>query len=163
MSFFPRYFSPLFLILGFLACNTTKPLSSTENLEKVETTSLEERTFGENYHVWKGSSFEVEDPEKKPAFSEGGYKGFTMGLYTQIRYPAEARQKGVAGTVWIEVILNEFGQMEGARLREGIGAGCDEEALKVVRLIASRGFSPAQHEGKPIKVKFDVPVRFRLE
>ena len=157
----------LFKLLSFLSffifivgCGTTQQAADT--IPPTQTSSAK-KDLGQNYLVWNGSEFVEETLDEKPDFSEGSYHGYYTSLYKQIRYPVEAREKGVGGTVLIEVIVNEFGQMEAARVKEGIGAGCDEESLKIVRLISSRGFTSAIKDGIPVKVKFSIPVKFSLE
>lgn len=150
------------LSLGVLqSCGTSQAVSSSTTTQQDAESSAQ--NIGENYQVWDGTKFVTMELDEKPDYTEGSYKGYYTSLYKQIRYPAEARERGVGGTVWIETIINEFGMLEAARVREGIGSGCDEESLKIVRLISSRGFTPAIKDGKPVKVKFDIPVRFRLE
>jgi len=80
-----------------------------------------------------------------------------------IRYPPLARERGINGTVYITVIVNEYGKLEDAFIFRGIGAGCDEETLRVVKLIGQNGFEPAQLDGIPVKVKYDIPMRFILQ
>lgn len=143
------------------SCGTPQAVSS--NTSKQQEKAPSDQAIGENYQVWDGTQFVSTELDQKPDYTEGSYKGYYTSLYMQIRYPAEARERGVSGTVWVETIINEFGMLEAARVREGIGSGCDEESLKIVRLISSRGFTPAIKDGKPVKVKFDIPVRFRLE
>ena len=79
-----------------------------------------------------------------------------------MKYPAEARAKGVQGKVVVSIVINEFGQLESKEIKRGIGAGCDQEALKSIDRGFLTAWNPAILGGKAVKVKFDYPILFRL-
>ena len=62
----------------------------------------------------------------------------------------------------MRLTVNELGSVEDAFVVEGIGYGCDEEALKAIRNASSLGFEPAMINGRAVKVQFDMPVKFKL-
>lgn len=80
-------------------------------------------------------------------------------LQQQIRYPEIARKAGVEGRVIVQFVVDEQGNVVDPQVIRGIGAGCDEEALRVVR---QAKFEPGQQRGKPVKVKMTLPITFRL-
>ena len=82
------------------------------------------------------------------------------GLQKRVKYPEIAKKAGVEGTVFLQFIVDEQGNVVDPVVLRGIGAGCDEEALKAIR---TAKFSPGMQRGKPVKVKFSLPVRFRLK
>ncbi len=114
------------------------------------------------YYVYQDGVFKEATLDKAPA-PYAGDNTFYRTMYKEMRYPAAARKGGIAGTVKITVVVNEFGQLESSEIKEGIGTGCDEEALKAVRRGFQLDFEPAMKDGKAVKVKYDIPVRFRLE
>lgn len=91
-----------------------------------------------------------------------GQNQYLRTMYGKLNYPPMARENSVQGYVIITVVINEMGQQESAVLKRGIGSGCDEEALLAVQRGGQIGFTPAIKNGKPVKVKYDVPVKFSL-
>ncbi len=77
----------------------------------------------------------------------------------KIRYPEIARKAGVEGRVILQFIVNENGSVTEVAVVRGIGAGCDEEALRVVR---EAKFKPGKQRGKAVKVKMSLPITFKL-
>ena len=57
------------------------------------------------------------------------------------------------------LIINEEGKVESHKLAKKLGAGCDEEAIRVLK---KSKFKPGYDKGKPVKVRFTLPIFFRL-
>lgn len=110
------------------------------------------------YYVFENGTYTVSELERKPV-SKSGQK---YPYAANVKYPAAARERGIKGEVVITVVINELGQMESAEIAKGIGGGCEEEALRVIRQAGQLGYEPAIKAGKPVKVKFGIPVRFNL-
>ena len=81
-------------------------------------------------------------------------------LYKKIKYPAVAKQTNIEGKVYAMAYVDEKGNVDKVKIIKGLGAGCDEE---VVRVLETSKFKPGQHEGKPVKVKTTVSVVFKLK
>ena len=81
------------------------------------------------------------------------------GLQQKITYPEMARKAGVEGRVFIQFIVDEDGNVTDPQVLRGIGAGCDREALRVVR---EAKFKPGRQRGKPVRVKMSLPITFSL-
>ncbi|NBC15998.1 MAG: TonB family protein [Bacteroidetes bacterium] len=81
-------------------------------------------------------------------------------IQKQIEYPEIARKAGVEGRVIVQFVVDENGNVQDPVVVRGIGAGCDEEALRVVR---EAKFQPGKQRGKPVKVKMSLPITFRLK
>ena len=77
-----------------------------------------------------------------------------------ITYPEMARKAGIEGRVTVQFIVNELGSVTEAQVLRGIGGGCDEEALRIVR---EAKFKPGKQRGKAVKVKMSLPITFRLK
>ena len=120
------------------------------------------KEVGRNYLIWNGSTFEPGLPEKKVIYPNGGNLAYLEAIYTSINYPPKARYNNIEGTVLLEVEVNELGLTQRVRIKSGIGYGCDAEALRVVRMASDAGFQPALKNGKPTRVKFELPVVFRI-
>jgi protein TonB len=80
-------------------------------------------------------------------------------LQKKIQYPPIARKANVEGRVTIQFVVDEQGNVTNAEVLRGIGAGCDEEALRAV--MASK-FEPGKQRGKAVKVRMSLPVTFKL-
>ncbi|NBC19042.1 MAG: TonB family protein [Bacteroidetes bacterium] len=77
----------------------------------------------------------------------------------KVRYPEMARKAGVEGMVVVQFVVDDAGTVREATVLKGIGAGCDEEALRVIR---QTQFRPGRQRGKAVNVKMSIPIRFRL-
>lgn len=98
--------------------------------------------------------------EAYPEF-EGGPEAFYNHIRQEITYPLQARQAGVEGRVDVEFVVDKDGSISDVQAIKGIGAGCDEEAVRVVNSIPP--FKPAKQNGKPVRVRMVVPVVFELK
>jgi protein TonB len=81
------------------------------------------------------------------------------GIQNRIKYPQEALENGIEGKVYVLANIDEQGDVKKAQVIRGIGVGCDEEALKVVK---ETKFSPGICNGEPCKVQISVPIVFSL-
>ena len=86
-------------------------------------------------------------------------KGGLKTLQKKIRYPLQAKSLGVQGVVYVQFIVNEEGKVEKPIIIKKLGAGCDEEAIRVLKKLK---FTPGYDKGKAVKVRFTLPVRFML-
>jgi periplasmic protein TonB len=85
----------------------------------------------------------------------GGYES----IMRKIVYPDMALKTRVEGKVYIMVYLDETGSVNDAKLVRGIGCGCDEEALRIVK---KSKFIPATVNGSVSKAKFALALSFKL-
>lgn len=99
--------------------------------------------------------------EVMPEF-EGGMIGLMKYISTTIIYPESAKLVGKEGTVYVSFVVNEWGDVENAKVIRGIGYGCDEEVLKVVGNMP-RWKKAGKNGGHPVKVRFHIPVSFKLK
>jgi protein TonB len=86
--------------------------------------------------------------------------GGISSLQKKIKYPENAIRANIEGRVYVQFIVNEKGEVENPRVIRGIGGGCDEEALRVVK---QAKFRPGLQRGRPVRVQFNLPVIFRLQ
>ena len=91
----------------------------------------------------------------------GGDEALLAHLARSIRYPAMARDAGVQGPVFLSFVVEKDGSVTQAKVLRGIGGGCDEEALRVIRELPR--FSPGKQNGRAVRVLYTVPVRFTLK
>ncbi len=81
-------------------------------------------------------------------------------LQQKINYPERAKRAGIDGRVIIQFIVTETGDVEDPNVIRGIGGGCDQEALRVVK---EAKFQPGRQRGKPVRVQYSLPIIFRLQ
>lgn len=98
--------------------------------------------------------------EQMPTFP-GGDAEMIKYLAKNIKYPAIARDNGIEGTVVLEFIVDENGKISEIKERKGLGGGCTQEAIRVVNTMPE--WKPGKQNGRPVKVRFNLPIRFRLE
>lgn len=111
---------------------------------------------------------EKEDPNEvflvveEPAGPIGGMSAFYeyVGKKMAGKYPAQARRMGVEGKVFVEFVINKDGSIVDVRFIKGIGAGCDDLAVKVVQ--EAPKWKPGKQRGKPVRQKMVLPITFRL-
>ncbi len=86
-------------------------------------------------------------------------------LSRNIRYPEEARQANIEGTVVVAFVIETNGRISNIRLIKDIGGGCGAEAIRVLQALDDAGlrWQPAQIKGQPVRMRQAVPLRFRLE
>lgn len=82
-------------------------------------------------------------------------------LSNHIHYPEIAKSSNIQGKVVIEFIISEDGSVSNLRLVKGIGGGCDEEAMAVVRNMPK--WTPGKQNGKPVKIYMLLPITFKLD
>ena len=70
----------------------------------------------------------------QPQF-KGGPKELTKFIYSNLRYPKEAFEAGIEGTVFVEYDIDYQGNVVATRVLKGLSHGCDEEACRVVQLL----------------------------
>lgn len=98
--------------------------------------------------------------EKMPSFT-GGQGELLKYLATNINYPAVAKENGVEGMVVVQYIIEKDGSISNVQVVKGIGAGCDEEAVRVVK--AMPNWQPGFQRGQAVPVQFNLPIKFKLD
>lgn len=81
-------------------------------------------------------------------------------LSDKLQYPAEAKDNGIEGRVVVRFVVRADGSITDASVLQGIGGGCDEEALRVIRAMPK--WKPGRQYGKPVDVWFNLPIMFKL-
>ncbi|MEZ0607112.1 TonB family protein [Fibrella sp. WM1] len=98
--------------------------------------------------------------QQQPRFPGGMPKLFQF-LGRTLRYPEEAVQKNVMGKVFVAFVVNADGRIDRIQVLKGIGAGCDEEAVRVVSLMPK--WIPGKQNGKAVAVKYNLPISFQID
>ncbi len=99
--------------------------------------------------------------EEMPEYPDGGMTGLMQFLSKNIKYPAIAQENGVQGRVSVQFVVNTDGSIVNATVVRGVDPYLDKEALRVVNAMPK--WKPGKQRGKPVRVKYTVPVMFRLQ
>jgi TonB family protein len=101
--------------------------------------------------------FDVVETKPNPA---GGMAGWNKYLSENLRYPDDAQEKGIEGTVIVAFVVNTDGAVSDIEILRGIGGGCDEEVYRIVK--GSPNWTPGMAGGKPVRSRMRLPLRFKL-
>ena len=91
----------------------------------------------------------------------GGMAGWSSYLSANLGYPTTARRKGIEGTVIVAFVVNTDGTVSDFELLKGIGGGCDEEAIRIVK--NSPKWTPGMQDGKAVRTLMRLPINFTLD
>jgi TonB family protein len=97
---------------------------------------------------------------EETAQPQSGMGGFYEYVGKKIRYPLQARQQGITGMVFVEFVVQTDGSISDVKIKKGIGGGCDEEAVDVVK--SSPKWLPGRNNGIAVKQQLVLPISFRL-
>lgn len=133
------------------------------DIEIEESTAIESREY----------STKFEEPEKEEVDEifvivenfpepEGGMVAFYQYIQENMEYPSWARSMSVEGKVFVQFIVYPDGSLRNIEAIKGIGAGCDEEATRVVKESPIQ-WTPGKQRGVPVKVKMVLPITFKLK
>lgn len=114
-------------------------------------------------------ALEVDEPKEETPFIvveqnpdfPGGQAGLREYLQRNLHYPAAASRASLMGKVYVSFVVNTDGSLTDIQLLKGIGYGCDEEALRVLK--AMPRWKPGRQSGRAVRVKFSLPITFTLE
>ncbi len=130
----------------------------------IDNTYNETEGFEEPTEIEEPPLEPVEEPpfivvEQMPTYP-GGLKALYSFFGKNIRYPSQARKMGIEGRVIISFIIEKDGNISTVKLIRGIGAGCDEEAIRVLK--KTDQWKPGKQRVKPVKVQMTLPITFKL-
>ena len=97
--------------------------------------------------------------EDSPEFP-GGLEALLKYLNDNIKYPSICRENGIQGRVIVSFVVNKDGKIVDPEVVKGVNPQLDKEALRVISTMPS--WKPGKQRGKPVRVKYSVPVNFRL-
>lgn len=128
------------------------------DVEMTEETVIEEVVFEE-----APEEEEVEEiftiVEDQPA-PNGGMPAFYQYITKKLKYPAQARRMGIEGKVFVQFVVDKDGTLTEVQAVKGIGAGCDEEAVRVIQ--GAPKWKPGKQRGRAVKVRMILPITFKL-
>ena len=98
--------------------------------------------------------------EKMPSFP-GGDAALFKFLNENVKYPVIAQENGVQGRVICQFVVNRDGSIVDVEVVRSVDASLDKEAIRVIKSMPK--WSPGQQRGKPVRVKYTLPVNFKLQ
>lgn len=90
-----------------------------------------------------------------------GIPGLMHYVAHSLKYPAKAKAAGVEGKVLVRFVVLPTGAIGSATVEKGIGSGCDEEALRVVKHMPR--WLPAKQDGQAVATQYVLPIQFSLD
>lgn len=108
---------------------------------------------------YEGKLYDLGTVETAPEYP-GGSKALARYLGSALRYPAKARENKTEGKVYIGFIVEKNGTLTDFKVIKGIGDGCDEEAIRVLKL--STDWKPGLADGKPVRTSYVQPITYQI-
>lgn len=99
--------------------------------------------------------------EQMPEFPNGGMAGLMQYLSKNIKYPTIAQENGTQGRVTVQFVVSRDGSIVDAKVLRGVDPYLDKEAIRVISSMPK--WKPGMQRGKAVRVKYTVPVMFRLQ
>src|SRR5688500_6422737 len=97
--------------------------------------------------------------DQQPEYA-GGYDAMMAFIKANMVYPANARRMRIEGTVHVSFIVSKTGQISDVKILRGIMTECDREAIRVIQMMPA--WKPGKQNGRPVNVRFILPLKFRL-
>lgn len=107
----------------------------------------------------KAKVYDFASLDKAPTYN-GGMTAFYAYLQKSVKYPQEAKKNNVQGKVFVSFIVETDGSLSNVKVERSLGSGTDEEALRVLE--ESPKWIPGIAKGKPVRVKYNIPISFSL-
>ncbi len=98
--------------------------------------------------------------QQMPAYPDGE-AALLKWLAENIKYPNIAKENGIQGRVICQFVVSKTGAISNVKIVRGIGGGCDEEAVRVLKMMPN--WKPGKNNGKEVPVTFTFPVLFKLQ
>jgi TonB family protein len=92
---------------------------------------------------------------------KGGIPRFGDFLSNNLSYPSAAQRSNIEGQVYVQFVVCTDGTLCDYKVLRGIGFGCDEEALRVIKLSSGK-WKPGSQRGKSVRSRFTIPINFKL-
>ena len=133
----------------------TEPVSSDslEVEEPLETVDWQD----ERMPIFPGECEQIEDAEEQAMCTE---RNIIIHVTSNQIYPDKALEEEISGKVIVEFVLNENGVVEDVKVIKGVHELLDQEAIRVVKTLPV--FTPAMQRGKAVKLKYTIPVNFKM-
>ena len=108
-------------------------------------------------HAKNDSIYQIVD--QMPEFP-GGTEALLKFVANNVKYPEKAKDEEISGRVFISFVIEKDGSVSNVEVKRGIGGGCDEEAVRVIKSLPN--WKPGIKDGKPVRVSYMMPINFKL-
>lgn len=135
-----------------------KSLPNEETKERTTNVEAEKNAEGKGIDGIEKKIFDV--VEEMPSFP-GGVGALNNWLDNNIQYPKQAKDTGVQGRVIIKFIIEKDGSISNAKVSRSLDTDLDNEALRLVKSMPK--WNPGKQNGTEARVRYSVPVNFRLQ
>ena len=98
--------------------------------------------------------------ETQPEFP-GGQMEMMRFIQKEVKYPEDAKEMGIQGKVYISFTVNKEGTLEEVKILRGVSTSIDKESLRVVKAMPK--WTPGTQQGVNVKVRYNLPINFRLD
>lgn len=129
------------------------------DVEVTENTKVEEIEIKQEKEVEEDVN-QIFTIVEEPAQPIGGMAAFYKYVGEKMKYPSQARRMGVEGRVFCKFTVNRDGSIQDVQVIRGIGAGCDEEAIRVIQ--SAPAWKPGKQRGKAVRSSFNLAIIFKL-
>jgi protein TonB len=129
------------------------------DVEMTDDTDIEEIIFDEPEE--EEDTDQIFQIVENPASFKGGIGAFYKYVQKNMKYPSQAQRMGLEGKVFVQFVVGKDGRISDVQILRGIGAGCDEEAIKVLK--NSPAWSPGKQRGRPVRQRMVLPITFKLQ
>ncbi|MEQ9297259.1 MAG: energy transducer TonB [Cyclobacteriaceae bacterium] len=129
--------------------------------EMTENTSVEEVIYVPEVELEEEKAEEIFTIVEQRPEPIGGMQAFYKYVADEMEYPAIAKRTGVQGKVYLRFVVDTDGSIANVEVLKGIGAGCDEEAVRVVENAPK--WIPGKQRGRAVKVYMTLPMIFVLK
>lgn len=146
------------LLIFILSCDVNidnEVFPKTGNLS--ENNAKSEAEVVENETLELDEVFTIVENQPTP---NGGMTAFYEYIQQNLKYPAQARNLGIEGKVFVEFVVGPDGKLTQVKAVKGIGGGCDQEAERVIS--NSPKWQPGLQRGEAVNVRMILPITFKL-
>lgn len=156
-------FTQAITILFFVICGLIS-FATQAQVEEKQAKHEEDKTVVEEPAIQQHEASEDKKVyvmvEEMPEFP-GGDKAFREFVNNNLRYPQEAIEAGIEGSVFITFTVETDGSISDIKSLRGIGGGCDEEAIRIIEAMPK--WIPGKNKGRPVKVQCTIPIEFSMK
>ena len=146
----------LLLAMLIFAAGSSNILSAQDTQQK---TTVDQKALNTAVTAQEDPVYEI--VKEMPSYP-GGTNALVQYLVTNIKYPQEARTKGIQGKVFVQYIVEKDGSVKQVKVLEGFDSECDAEAVRVVKAMPK--WIPGKNDaGEPVRVQFVLPIKFSLD
>lgn len=150
----------LFMFISVVGCIQNTTATTTSSHQKTEMGKRPERA----YYVDDNSDgvFERIVPVDEPVPLQGKEE-FQANLLSLYKYPSSAREKGIAGFVVLEILIDEFGFVKEVNVKKSLTSECDEVVKNAFIKATQNGYAQLKWNSYFVKYKMDYPFGFYLQ